>query len=237
MGSKHKKLSQSELISETQYFDDITNLQMIMAIHRQSGTCFATASYNDGEEIQENLVSGFLTAITSFGTEIGDAIGKNNIVSKGKSVVYGDFTITILDGKELRLGIISTNTPGRIMKEKAIHLLEKYEREHSNDLSPFKGEMSLFEDFPQLVDKMLDGDLNKKNIINYNTLKEYDGPKKVRKVLKDMHKMDEEFYPGQLPYIFNREAGLSLTEAKFYAYDAYKCYIFNVADHAQKKKA
>ncbi|MGQ4872998.1 MAG: hypothetical protein ACTSVV_07980 [Promethearchaeota archaeon] len=219
--------TQYEILQDVRYFDDITTLQIIMAIHRQSGACFAKVYYNQGEGIKENFISGFLTAFSSFESVICEQLGIEPGNRSFKAIQYGDFAISIIDGNLLRISLISNDTIGSIMRDKCLSLLNKYEKKHKHDLENFTGDMDIFDDFGKFVEKELDVKLNLKSVINKNSLDKYDGPKSVKKVLQHMYDMKDAFFPAKLPAILAREAKLSDTMAKFYTYDAYLWYIFD----------
>ena len=84
-------------------------------------------------------------------------------------------------------------------------------------------------DFPKAVEKELDVKLNYLSEINEKSLENYPGPKDVRKVFRSMKKMGDQFYPGDLPAILMREAGLSETQAKWHVFEAYHWYVFEPA--------
>lgn len=221
---RNKKLS--EILSIAQYFKNVTSLQIVLGIH-PSGVTLAKAFYNAGEGIQENLVSAALSVITTFESEISDQMGMEIGDKKGKihTVDYKNFTITVFDGKLLRLGIISIGKLFSMMRDKCWHLLNTYEMAHSYDLKNFSGETTAFEDFREVVDTELDGKLNDICKINDQSLAAFDAPRKVIKILGSMHSIGDEIHPGKIPSVLVREAKLSETDAQYYTFDAYKCYV------------
>lgn len=231
---KPKNHSYSEIISEVQYFEDITNLQVIMAIHRQSGACFAKVHYNKGDGIQENFVSGFLTAFSSFEKVVSEQLGTTPDIETIKAIQYGDFTITIFDQAHLRISLISSEPIRKKMREKCKILTKNYEKNQKIYLENFSGSMDLFLDFPKFVRKELDVKLNYKSQVNKGILDKYECPKNVKKVLETMAKLDEMFYPKDLPYVLMREADLNETMAKYYAYNAFLWYVFEALKEEYK---
>lgn len=207
-----------------EYFEDITSLQIVLAIH-PSGVTIAKAYYNSGSGIQENLVSAALSVITTFESEIGEQMKISETKGDFHIVDYKNFTITVLDGALLRIGIISSGKLRGIMIEKCRELLKIYEMSHKIALKNFEGETSIFDDFATVVDKQLDAVLNKKCTINYLSFEAYDAPKKIKRILFNMHQMSDELFPVKIPSILIREGGVSLTEAKFFTFNAYKSYV------------
>ncbi len=223
---KPRNKTQFEILSDVKYFDDITTLQIIMAIHRQSGSCFQRLTFNQGEGIKENFVSGFLTAFSSFETVIGQQLGKETVENKIKAIQYGDFTISMVDGEFLRIALISATPIGNIMRDKCFSLTRMFEKRHESDLKKFSGECDTFDDFGSTVEKEIDIKLNYTSKINKLSLDKYEAPRSVKNVLSRMLEMNDAFYPAKLPSIFIREADQTETMAKYYAYDAYLWYVF-----------
>ena len=121
------------------YFDDVTSLQIILAIH-PSGVTVSKCYYNSGEGIQENLVSAALSVITTFQSEISDQMGmevneeKTGLAAieeefKIQTVDYENFSITVIDSKLLRIAVISNNRLREKMREKCITLLKVYKKQ------------------------------------------------------------------------------------------------------------
>jgi hypothetical protein len=220
------KIKGKDVLTYADYFEDVTSLQIILAIH-PSGVTVSKCYYNAGKGIQENLVSAALSVITTFQSEISDQMGMEVKKSKERiqTVDYENFTITVLDGKSLRIAIISNQKLRERMREKCMQMLLDYEKKHEYDLAYFSGETTTFEDFPQVVEKEIDGKLNKRCIINHLSLLSYDAPKRVRKTLASMYSMEDVMIPAKIPSILMREGGLESTEARFYTYDAYISYV------------
>ncbi|MHA1439492.1 MAG: hypothetical protein ACTSPD_18130 [Promethearchaeota archaeon] len=226
-----KKKKQSEIIKLVQYFDDVTSLQIVLAIHN-SGVTLNKCYYNSGEGIKENLLSAALSVITTFESEIEDQLGMDCEDKSGRihTIDYRNFSISIFFGGLLRLGILTNTSIGSLMKEKCKDLIKQYEIVHNYDLKNFTGDIGPFNDFHEIVDKELDGKLNKKCIINIMSLNSFDAPKNVKKVFSSMHSMEDEIYPKNIPSILKREAKINLTEAKYYTYDAYISYVLEPTD-------
>ena len=229
------KIKGMDIKTYADYFEDVTSLQIVLAIH-PSGVTVSKCYYNAGKGIQENLVSAALSVITTFQSEISDQMGmevdeeKTGLAAiedeyKVQTVDYENFSITVIDSKLLRIAVISNNRLRERMREKCIELLKIYEKKHEYNLVYFSGETTIFEDFPQVVEKELDGKLNQKCIINHISLLSYDAPKRVRKTLASMYSMEDIMIPAKIPPILVREGGLELQEARFYTYDAYISYV------------
>ena len=72
----HKRKKESELLAKTQKYRDVMNLEAIVISHRNSGLHVYSKSYYLSKEHQDQLLSGFIQAITLVSNEI---IGKEKI--------------------------------------------------------------------------------------------------------------------------------------------------------------
>ncbi|GAH64576.1 unnamed protein product, partial [marine sediment metagenome] len=76
-----RRKKEADLLSKTQRFKDIQNIQAIVAIHRYSGIPLYSKSYSILEKHKKELFSGFIQAIITVGEEMG-----------GKREIDGDST-------------------------------------------------------------------------------------------------------------------------------------------------
>ncbi|MEE9573114.1 MAG: hypothetical protein V3W20_08715, partial [Candidatus Neomarinimicrobiota bacterium] len=226
---KSRKLSEEQL-SKAQYFQDVTSILTILAIHNDSGLCLSKIAIHGGIGLDENLFTGFISAMGNFkdelakqmGLPVGDGGGgRDNVIE------YNEFTITLMDGEYLRLGLVSHNSLGDLIKEQCGQVLRAYEIKHVNDLKNFDGEIQIFNDFEDTIETGLDLNLNKKSIINIKQLNKYDAPESFITILNDLNSRFEGLYPAELTSTLVREMNISDQEANFMVYEAYKNQIFS----------
>jgi len=86
-----KRKKEAELLSRTQRFKDIQNIQAIVAIHRYSGIPLYSQSYSILEKHKKELFSGFVQAIITVGEEMVQKDG--SVIESGEE----DGTRTILE--------------------------------------------------------------------------------------------------------------------------------------------
>ncbi|MBY9020889.1 MAG: hypothetical protein KGD67_07515, partial [Candidatus Lokiarchaeota archaeon] len=93
-----KRKKEADLLSRTQRFKDIQNIQAFVAIHRYSGIPLYSKSYSILEKHKKELFSGFIQAIITVGEEMGG--NRENVGSSTKSDdTDGSRTILELDFK------------------------------------------------------------------------------------------------------------------------------------------
>jgi len=223
---KSRKLNEEEL-SKAQYVKDISSILTILAIHNESGLCLSKIAVHAGIGLDEHLFTGFISAMGSFKDELAKQMGLPVRGEGGDNVIeYNEFTITLMDGEYLRLGLVSYKSLGNLIKEQCGQILRAYEIKHVNDLKNFEGEIQVFNDFEETIETGLDMNLNKKSIINVKQLNKYDAPESFITILNDLNSKSDGFYPAEIALTLVREMNISDQEANFMVYEAYKNQIF-----------
>jgi len=231
-GSTKRKIKKSrklnaEQLSEAQYFKDITSILTVLAIHNESGLCLSKIALHGGIGLDENLFTGFISAIGSFKNELAKQMGLQVRGEGGdNTIMYNEFTITLMDGEYLRLGLVSYQSLGDLIKEQCAQVLRAYEIKHVDDLKNFDGELQVFNDFEEAIETGLDINLNKKCIIDVKHLNKYDAPESFISILNDFKSKSAGFYPVEITLTLVREMNISDQEANFIVYEAYKNQIF-----------
>ncbi|MFX1497101.1 MAG: nitrous oxide reductase family maturation protein NosD [Promethearchaeota archaeon] len=224
--TKSREFSEDQL-SKAQYFKDITSILTILAIHEESGLCLSKIALHGGIGLDENLFTGFISAIGSFKNELAKQMGLQVRGEGGdNTIAYNEFTITLMDGEFLRLGLVSYQSLGDLIKAQCEQILRAYEIKHVNDLKNFDGDLQIFNDFEETIEKGLDINLNKKCIINVKQLNNFDGPESFITILNDLKSRSEGFYPAEIALTLIRELNISDQEANFMIYEAYKNQVF-----------
>jgi len=224
---KSRKLTEEQL-SKAQYFKDVTSILTILAIHNESGLCLSKIASKGGIGLDENLFTGFISAIGSFKDELAKQMGLKARGEGGDNTIeYNEFTITLMDGEYLRLGLVSYKSLGDLIKEQCGQVLKAYEIMHLNDLKNFDGEIQIFNDFEETIDAEIGMYLNRKCMVNVKQLNKYDAPESFTTILNDLNSRSEGFYPAEITLTFVREMNISDQEANFMVYEAYKNQLFS----------
>ncbi len=121
----------------------------LMLINKSSGVNMY--NYNFAETaLDSDLIGGFLTAIRSFGMELG-AEAKETGMQK---LSYQHFEIGIQDGKYTVIALITSGLPNKLIIERQKEMLLKFEKEFEVDLEKFAGNVGIFKDTENLVNEI-----------------------------------------------------------------------------------
>ncbi|GAH37219.1 unnamed protein product, partial [marine sediment metagenome] len=223
---KSRTLNEDEL-SKAQYVKDISSILTILAIHNESGLCLSKIAVHAGIGLDEHLFTGFISAMGSFKDELAKQMGLRVQGEGGDNTIeYNEFTITLMDGEYLRLGLVSYKSLGNLIKEQCGQVLRAYEIKHINDLKNFEGEIQVFDDFEETIETGLDMYLNKKCIIDVKQLNKFDAPESFITILNNLNSKSDGFYPAEITLTLVRKMNISEQEANFMVYEAYKNQIF-----------
>ncbi|MHA1999465.1 MAG: hypothetical protein ACTSU9_15200 [Promethearchaeota archaeon] len=129
-------------------FEDAANIQHLLIIHKNSGTCLFFKSYGK-ETIDPDLISGFLSAVQSFGQELS---GSKFL----EELKYGDYQIVLGEGKTIRLALVLASRASPIMKSLVPKFISTFEDSHAAALSGWRGDLTSFRDAPTYIDAIFD---------------------------------------------------------------------------------
>ncbi len=134
--------------------NDVLNIQHVLVIHKDSGTAILSQSMGT-EKIDPNLISGFLTAMTSFQSEISvkkkDPTGK-----KGFILDYADFKILLEDGEFTRTALILEADASDTLKETLVRFIQRYESRYHKELAAWRGNLKELEGGENLIEEVFE---------------------------------------------------------------------------------
>ncbi len=134
-------------------YADALNIIHILVIHRESGVAIFSGSYTR-EKIDPSLVSGFLHAITSFGSEISGTEGSLRLLE------YRGFRITIQEGEFIRSALILKEDPSQRLLEIIKHFVRFFDTNYREHLEHFSGFVDPFKNAGDLVDDFFEVSLS-----------------------------------------------------------------------------
>ncbi|MHA1131120.1 MAG: hypothetical protein ACTSQQ_09945, partial [Candidatus Helarchaeota archaeon] len=122
------------------------NLQHILIIHKLSGTCLFSYPCS-ALNFDPDLVSGFLQAISSFGTEVSSE------ETGLEEIKYQGFVVALSEGELIRSAFICNHRPDRTLLSSIKYFTIKFEDEFRVNLENWTGDISAFRRTPSLVEE------------------------------------------------------------------------------------
>ena len=135
-----------ELVKEQKKYS-LNILKYLLVIHNETGLTIYEKNFSDSK-LEPDLISGFLTAIQSFGSEISTS------ETSMKKLVYKDFQIEIEDGDHVRAALILDGEPTSFLIKKLLEFVNLFEREYNDELESWAGNLKVFQRPENLVDKI-----------------------------------------------------------------------------------
>jgi len=143
-----KKQKKERILTEVKtIFDDAINLEHTLVLYKGTGTCIFFKSFGT-EEIDPELISGFLTAVGSFGKEMESQQALNEIT-------YGDKTLLLADGEHIRVALVLGKEASVILRQHLQEFIEAFEQRYTKELPNWRGQLDLFQHAGDLIDDKL----------------------------------------------------------------------------------
>ncbi|MBD3350280.1 MAG: hypothetical protein GF364_02225 [Candidatus Lokiarchaeota archaeon] len=165
-----------------QRLTDAENIMYILILNKKGVNIFEHSFTN--VPIDGTLVSGFLSAITTFGDEIGKGI-EDKATNKGlEQLSYRQFKIIVSDAAIVRVALLLMKDASDDLKQKLQKFTLRFQERFMDKLSKAKG--STLSDGPvlEIIENNLDVDLLYPHNINMGLIDSY---------LKELNKNDAEF--------------------------------------------
>jgi hypothetical protein len=148
---KGKKRRQDELLTTSSAFEDAINLQHILVIYKSTGTCIYFKSFAR-ESIDPDLISGFLQAVSTFGTEM-------KVEQALDEMKYGDSVLLLNDGELLRVTLVLSKSPSSVLRANLGRFTVTFEDTFRDKLVNWRGQLGIFEGADDLVDNLLNASI------------------------------------------------------------------------------
>ena len=141
-----------------QKLSDAENLQYILIIENQGGVpCFSKGL--TAITIDESLVSGFLTAISSFGQEMGAKMTEKESKTGLEELSYGQFKIVVHEGKYVNVALVLIKRPSKTLKLKQQQFTEVFEDRFKDEVIQFTGRVLSDLSVTPLIEEVFEIDL------------------------------------------------------------------------------
>ena len=138
-----------------QKLSDVENIQYILILTEAGVPCYSKSLAD--VPIDETLISGFLSAISSFGKEIGTKI--TTVEGGLEELSYRQFKIIVNEGSHCRVALLLLKRPSQTLKDKLKKFNSTFEQIYEERLKSFNGQV--FEDAPvtKLIEDIFEADL------------------------------------------------------------------------------
>ncbi|NMC08216.1 MAG: hypothetical protein GYA24_23620 [Candidatus Lokiarchaeota archaeon] len=124
-------------------------MDALYLIHANSGNCIIFRKYGQ-LEFNEDLISGFLTALKDFSSEVTGGKGKM------KNLGMGDYNILLLNESGLLIAAALTKRDDDSIAYRALkELLAEFNKEFKNEMETWNGNLKIFKQFEAKIDKIL----------------------------------------------------------------------------------
>ena len=119
--------------------------QNFLVIDKESGLALFSYS-NEVTALDEGLISGFLSAMDSFVSELGGSASLKEISYKG-------FFIQAAYGKDIKMALFLNKPGDKVLKERLEFFIKEFEEKYKESIEKFRlsGEVGPFYNNPELI--------------------------------------------------------------------------------------
>ncbi len=150
-----RKRREEEYRKIAQKFQDVANLRHILILHRASSGCLYQQSF--GDELDGDLISGFLSAISSFQTELKPGkLPQKEVKTGGFELSYQDYKILLFHGEHISLALIYEETLSEQFRIRAQLFVQEYESTYHKFLVTWRGDITPFKTSYQFIAEKLE---------------------------------------------------------------------------------
>jgi len=156
-----KKKEKQRILTEVKtIFDDAINLEHILVLYKGTGTCIFFKSYGS-EQIDPELIGGFLSAVSSFGKEMATQAALNEIT-------YGDKMLLLADGYLIRVALVLGKKASLILRRHLKEFITSFEKTYVDVLPNWRGQLKYFRNAGLIVDDLLNTSIILPHQISYD---------------------------------------------------------------------
>jgi hypothetical protein len=179
------------LVNTASMFEDAINLQHLLVIYKATGTCIYFKSFGL-EQIDPDLIAGFLSAAQSFVKESMSSDGLSEMKS-------GDNSLLSSDGEKVRITLVLSKPASQFMRSNLSRLIMTFESKYASILLNWKGQLAIFKDTAQMIDEIIGTSV----ILPHNITTDVKAIKSVSSVLaKSLLKIARDLTSGQRQFFF-----------------------------------
>ncbi len=140
--NKRKLLREIEAI-----FKDAPNIEYILVLYKETGTCIFFKSYST-EGFNPELIDGLFCTISSYGRKEFTQKDKNQIS-------YEDKKLLLADGVYVRAALVLSEPASMVLRNLLNKFVNQFEEKHKNQLPNWRGQLYFFKDVGRLIENIL----------------------------------------------------------------------------------
>nr|MDO8118250.1 hypothetical protein [Candidatus Sigynarchaeota archaeon] len=148
----------ARLTDEETLVDAMNKLSHLFIFHDESGVCLYYHPFTESK-IDPQLISGFLSAITSFGGQFDDATKKKKETTTAekatgsdlRELVYKEYRILMETSGACKFAVLITGQASKILNFKISQFIKHFMRTYEDVLKDWKGNVRVFKDVEQMV--------------------------------------------------------------------------------------
>ncbi|MFX1363384.1 MAG: hypothetical protein ACFFCE_10220 [Promethearchaeota archaeon] len=140
-----KKREKARILTEVKtIFDDAISLEHVLVLYKGTGVCIYFKSFGS-EQIDPELISGFISAISSFGKDLVCQEELNEIS-------YGDKMLLLSDGEFIRVALVLSKQASLILRRNLMEFIHTFEKVYAENLPKWRGQLNIFRDAGIIID-------------------------------------------------------------------------------------
>ncbi|MFX1499681.1 MAG: hypothetical protein ACFFDH_01805 [Promethearchaeota archaeon] len=140
-----KKREKTRILTEVKtIFDDAISLEHVLVLYKGTGVCIFFKSFGS-EQIDPELISGFISAISSFGKDLVCQEELNEIS-------YGDKMLLLSDGEYIRVALVLSKKASLILRRNLMEFIHNFEKVYAENLPKWRGQLNIFRGAGSIID-------------------------------------------------------------------------------------
>ncbi|MGV9200745.1 MAG: hypothetical protein ACOC4M_18195, partial [Promethearchaeia archaeon] len=125
-------------------------LHQVYLIHQNTGICLINRKYGS-IEFNQDLVSGFLTALKDFSIEFSKGAGELKVVDM--RVFY---LMLVFKHGILFVGAADKNDDEKICHKKLTEVIDEFNKQFGDKIEDWNGDVRIFKGFGEVIDNILE---------------------------------------------------------------------------------
>ena len=130
-------------VKESNYSQRVA--RYLLLIHKVSGLCLFNHKFGPGK-FDPDLMSGFLQAIQSFGSEISSSDDAGM-----RRLSYKDFEISLEEGAQVRVALVGVGKITNLLQDRLLDFVKLFSSQFQAELAEFRGNVAVFSPTTEII--------------------------------------------------------------------------------------